>query len=71
MPLCKFCGTDIFWMKEGRKNRPFNQDGGPHQCEEMEKSLKSTKLISPNSLSPEELKAYQDKINQAFKKSKR
>lgn len=67
MPNCKFCGTEIFWVKEGRKNKPIELDGGSHQCEEMKTSLKSFKKLTPNSLSPEEIARYEEQINKKKK----
>lgn len=69
MPYCKFCSKEIFWMKEGRKNRPHNMDGTDHQCEEWQNTLKSTKSISRGSLSAEEIAKYEAAINQKANKS--
>lgn len=63
MPMCKFCGKEIFWVKEGRKNKPIEVDGGSHLCEEMKSSLGSIKTIKPNALSPEEIARYEKEIN--------
>ena len=67
MALCKFCGTEIFWVKEGRKNKPVEVDGGSHTCEEMKKSRESFKRFDRNSLSPEEIAKYEEQINKKKK----
>lgn len=68
MAFCKFCGKEIFWMKEGRKNRPVEVDGGLHTCEEMKKSRGSLKTFNRSSLSPEEIAKYEEEINKKKKK---
>ncbi|MBT7609162.1 MAG: hypothetical protein HN576_05365 [Bacteriovoracaceae bacterium] len=68
---CKFCGNEIFWMKDGRKNVPHELDGGKHSCEEMQKAIKSTVSMSPSSLSPEEIAKYEAQINAAANKAKK
>ncbi len=62
MASCKYCGKEIFWMKEGRKNIPCEMDGGKHTCEEGRKARKVSS-ISVSSLSPEEIAQYEDAIN--------
>ncbi|MCO4794001.1 MAG: hypothetical protein KC493_09825 [Bacteriovoracaceae bacterium] len=68
---CKFCGSEIFWMKEGRKNVPHEIDGGKHSCEEMQKSRDSFKKMDRGSLSPEEIAKYESQMNDAANKSKK
>lgn len=68
---CKFCGSEIFWMKDGRKNVPHELDGGKHDCEEMKKALKSTVKMTASSLSPEEIAKYEASINAAANKNKK
>ena len=68
MASCKYCRKDIAWIKEGRKNVPIEGDGTTHRCEEMQTSLKSMKTISLNTLSPEQIKKYEDSINQKVQK---
>ena len=68
MAKCKFCQKEITWVKEGRKNVPIDPDGGIHRCEEMMKTLKSTKKIEVTSLSPEEIAKYEQGINEKAKK---
>jgi hypothetical protein len=63
MASCKFCQKDITWIKEGRKNIPVDSDGGKHHCEEMTISFKSIKQIDRNELSAEEIKRYEEAIN--------
>ena len=75
MASCKFCGKEIVWMKEGRKNVPVEVDGAKHDCVQMRKSLKSTKDIDPNQISAEEMKRLQERMvkarEQAEKRKKR
>ncbi len=68
---CKFCGNEIFWMKEGRKNVPHELDGGKHSCDEMQQAMKSTLSIERSSLSPEEIAKYEAQINAAAQKAKK
>lgn len=63
MPFCKFCSKEIFWMKDGRRNKAHNMDGGEHKCDELKKAMESTKSISPTSLSKEEIASYEAAIN--------
>jgi len=71
MARCKFCGNEIFWTKEGRKNVPTNMDGGIHSCDEMKKSRESLKKFDRNNLSAEEIAKYEQAMNEsANKKSK-
>lgn len=67
MATCKYCGKEIIWMKEGRKNIPVGTDGITHACEEFKKMYKSVKIIDPNTLSAEEIKKYEDAINKPKK----
>ncbi len=68
MAKCKFCNREITWMKEGRKNRPIDADGGIHSCEEMKKSLSSMKKLEVSEMDPEILKMYEKNINEKVKK---
>ena len=68
MAKCRYCNAEITWMKEGRKNVPVEHDGTTHKCEIMQKSLKSFKSLSPSSLSEEEIKKYEEAMNQKSKK---
>ncbi len=63
MSSCKFCGNEIMWTKEGRRNVPVNPDGTTHSCEEMKSSIKSLKTIERGGLSPEEIAKYESAIN--------
>ena len=71
MARCKFCGKEITWMKDGRKNVPVEHDGTIHRCEEMKNSLRSAKKIEPTALSPEEIAKYEKAINDRANKSKK
>jgi len=51
MAKCKYCGDEIFWTKEGRKNVLCNMDGGQHKCDEMQKGIDSLKKFDRNNLS--------------------
>jgi hypothetical protein len=68
---CKFCGSEIFWMKDGRKNVPHELDGGVHNCEEMKKSRASFKKMDRGGLSPEEIAKYEASMNEAANKKKK
>ena len=68
---CKFCGSEIFWMKDGRKNVPHEIDGGVHSCEEMKKSRASFKKMDRGGLSPEEIAKYESSMNEAANKKKK
>jgi len=68
MAVCKFCGKEIVWVKEGRRNRPVEVDGALHSCEEMKKSMGSIKTITPSSLTKEEIEKYEQGINKKKKK---
>lgn len=68
MAKCKYCGNEIFWTKEGRKNIPCDMDGGKHQCDEMKNSLASLKKMDRGTLSPEEIAKYEQAINEKAKK---
>lgn len=67
MAVCKFCRKEIVWMKEGRKNVPVDGDGTVHRCEEMKNTLKSIRQLDRTSLSPEEIKKYEEAINKSTK----
>ena len=68
MPNCKFCGQEIMWVKEGRRNRPIDMEGNLHSCEQMQSSMKSIKTMDRNSLSPEEIAKYEQAMNDKNKK---
>ncbi len=68
MAKCKFCNREITWMKDGRRNRPIDSDGGIHSCEEMKKSMTSIKSVNLAEIDPEILKQYENSINQKVKK---
>ncbi len=55
-------------MKDGRKNRPIDSDGGIHSCDEMKKTINSTKSLNVTDLDPEILRQYELNINQKAKK---
>ncbi|MCT4642935.1 MAG: hypothetical protein N4A33_11655 [Bacteriovoracaceae bacterium] len=63
MAKCKFCGTEIMWMQEGRKKVPVEMDGAKHECEEYKRTVKSARKIELNEIDPDILKQYQDAIN--------
>ncbi|MEC7277892.1 MAG: hypothetical protein VXV96_16335 [Bdellovibrionota bacterium] len=68
MAKCKYCQTEVTWMKDGRKNVPVEGDGGIHKCEQMLKMRSSLKTIQPTSLSPEEIAKYEQAMNEKTKK---
>ncbi len=68
MSNCKFCGKEIVWMKEGRKNMALNADGTTHTCEEMKQARSSFKKIIPNEIDPAIIAQYENAINEKKKK---
>ena len=68
MAKCKYCQTEVTWLKDGRKNVPVEGDGGIHKCEQMLKMRSSLKTIQPTSLSPEEIAKYEQAMNEKTKK---
>lgn len=68
MAKCKFCAKEITWMKDGRRSKPIDADGGVHACDEMKKSMNSIKKIERTDIDPEILKQYENAINQQKKK---
>ncbi len=65
MASCKFCGKEIVWAKEGRKNVPIEVGGGPHECEQFKNSRQSIRTVDVDEMSPEEMK----KIYEGLKKN--
>ena len=63
MPKCKFCNSEIVWLKEGRKFKALETDGNLHECEERKTSMGSLKSIQPSTLSAEEIAKYEEAIN--------
>ena len=55
-------------MKDGRRSKPIDADGGVHACDEMKKSMNSIKKIERTDIDPEILKQYENAINQQKKK---
>jgi hypothetical protein len=68
MAKCKFCNKEITWMKDGRRNRAIDSDGGIHSCEEMKKSMATIKSMNINEIDPAILKQYEQSINEKVKK---
>lgn len=68
MASCRYCGKEITWMKEGRKNVPVENDGGVHACDAYINSKNSYKELKPNEIDPDILKQYQDQMNNSLKK---
>lgn len=68
MAQCKFCGGEITWVKEGRRNMAVNPDTTSHKCEEMKRSMKTLKEIALGSLTTEEIARYELGINNKAKK---
>ncbi len=67
MSKCKYCGTEVVWMKEGKKNVPVETDGSPHKCELYSKMRGSIKKMERGTLSPEEIAKYEQGINKPKK----
>ena len=68
MARCKFCGTEVTWIKEGRKNVPVENDGGKHECEQFKNSRNSFRQLKPTDIDPEILKQYQENMNKEMAK---
>jgi hypothetical protein len=67
MAKCKYCGKNVTWMKEGRKNVPVEDDGNVHKCENFDRSRSSIREIKPSELDPELIKQYEENIKKAKK----
>ncbi len=63
MAKCKFCSKEITWLKDGRRSKPIDADGGVHACDEMKASMKSMKKIERTDIDPDILKQYENAIN--------
>ena len=68
MATCKYCGKNVTWLKEGRKNVPVEDDGGIHEYEQYKNVRRSAKKLTPNEIDPEILKQYQENMNKKLKK---
>lgn len=68
MARCRYCNTEITWMKEGRKNVPVENDGGQHVCENFKNSRNSIKELKPTDIDPDILKQYQENMDKQLKK---
>lgn len=71
MSQCKYCNTEITWLKEGRRSIPVENDGAKHECENYKSARNSLKQIKPSELDPEILKQYQENMNNAIKSKKK
>lgn len=71
MAKCRYCGKEVTWMKEGRKNVPVEHDGGVHKCDEMKNARASFRKINPTELDPELVKQYEQSINDKASKTKK
>ena len=71
MAKCRFCGKEITWMKDGRKNVPVEYDGTVHRCEEMINARKSFKSVEVNEVDPDLIKQYEQAINDKASKTKK
>lgn len=67
MARCRYCGKEITWMKDGRKNVPVEHDGGLHKCEEAVNARKSFRKVEVTELDPELVKQYEQAINDKAK----
>lgn len=68
MATCKYCGKNVTWVKEGRKNVPVEDDGGVHECDEYKNTRKSARTLNTSDIDPEILKQYQENMNKKLKK---
>jgi ribosomal protein L24E len=71
MSQCRYCGKEITWMKDGRKNVPVEGDGSVHMCDQYKSAKDSFKKLEKSSLSAEEIAKYESAMNEATKKSKK
>lgn len=71
MARCRYCGKEITWMKDGRKNVPVEHDGGVHKCEEAVNARKSFRKVEVTELDPELVKQYEQAINDKAQKTKK
>jgi len=71
MARCKFCQKEIMWTKEGRKNVPVEGDGTVHRCENMISARNSLVQMERGSLSQDEIKKYEEAMNNQINKSKK
>ncbi len=71
MAKCRYCGKEIFWVKEGKKNVPFENSGDEHSCDERKSSLESFKTITTDSLSQEEIAKYEKAMNDSVGSKKK
>ncbi len=69
MAKCKYCQSEITWIKEGYKNIPIESDGGVHECSERKNALESYKKLSVQNISPEDIQKYEQRINQKVEKA--
>lgn len=69
MAACKYCGTKIVWLQDGRKKVPAEEDGAKHECEEFKKVTKSFKKLDPSAMDPELIKQYEQGINKNVRKN--
>jgi hypothetical protein len=58
-------------MKDGRKNVPVEGDGSVHRCDNMINARNSLRSIERTALTPEEIKKYEESMNQQVSKTKK
>lgn len=68
MASCRYCGKEITWMKDGRKNVPVEHDGAVHKCEQMISARNSFRKVEVREVDPDLIKQYEQKINEEAKK---
>jgi len=71
MSKCRYCSTEITWLKEGRKNVPVETDGAKHECENFAKARNSYRKIEREEMDPELLKQYEANMADAVSKGKK
>ncbi|OIQ16160.1 MAG: hypothetical protein BM556_15995 [Bacteriovorax sp. MedPE-SWde] len=67
MAKCRYCGKEITWMKEGRKNVPVEHDGGVHKCEQAINAINSYRKVEKTELDQDLIKQYEQAINEKAK----
>ncbi|MCK5882048.1 MAG: hypothetical protein KAG61_00045 [Bacteriovoracaceae bacterium] len=67
MSKCKFCGKEIVWLKDGRKNIPVEGDGAKHSCDEMKNARSSFKTMEPTDVESDIIAQYEKAMNEKKK----
>ncbi len=71
MSRCRYCDTEITWMKDGRKNIPVENDGAQHECKQYKNMRQSIRKMEPTDIEPDVLKQYQENMKKELEKRKK